>query len=97
MPDRNADAQVWYVPLPTVLVDDTDTLDDLNAYSEYVIVDAAIKMLLKEESDVTVLLAQKEALAKRIRDKAANRDASSSSSVTDIYAENNDWYWRNGN
>lgn len=95
-PDRDATARLWYVPPATVLVADDDTLDDFNAYSEYVIVDAAIKMMQKEESDVTVLFAQKQALEKRIRDKSANRDAAHPDAVTDIYAENDDYYWRNG-
>lgn len=96
MPDRVAQIQLWYVPLPVQLVADSDTLDDLNAYSEYVIVDSAIKMLQKEESDVSVLMSQKEALKKRITDKAQNRDSALSPTVSDIYAENTDFFWRNG-
>jgi hypothetical protein len=93
-PDSNYDYRLHYVPLPTKLVNGTDTLDDLNAYSEYVIVDVAIKMLTKEESDASIFLAQKEALKKRIVDKAANRDASIADTVNDIYAQNDYWYWR---
>lgn len=96
VPDRNVEIKLWYVPLATKLVNDTDTLDDLNAFSEYVIVDAAIKMMQKEESDVSVLLAQKQALEQRIRDRAQIRDAGSPQSISDIYAEGDDFYWRNG-
>jgi hypothetical protein len=95
-PDRNATAKLWYVPLATKLVNDTDELNDFNAFSEYVIVDAAIKMMQKEESDVTVLMAQKQALEKRIRDRAAVRDAAGPESISDIYAEGDDFYWRKG-
>lgn len=95
-PDRETEYQIWYVPIATKLVDDSDTLDDFNAYSEYVIVDAAIKMLQKEESDVTVLFAQKQALEKRIRDKSQNRDAANSGSISDIYADADDFWWRRG-
>lgn len=95
-PDRNVTVKLWYVPVATKLVNDSDTLDDLNAFSEYVIVDAAIKMLQKEESDVSILAAQKQALEQRIRDRAQIRDAGSPSSITDIYAEGDDYYWRNG-
>lgn len=97
MPDQSATLRFWYVPTATILVNDSDTLKDYNAYSEYVIVDAAIKMMQKEESDVSVLLAQKQALIDRIRGKAMQRDASKSGQVSDIYAENDDFfYWRNG-
>lgn len=93
-PDQTADFIIWYTPVATKLVDDSDTLDDFNAYSEYVIVDAAIKMLQKEESDVTVLVIQKQALEKRIRDKSQNRDAGEADTVSDIYSENDDYYFR---
>jgi hypothetical protein len=95
-PDRNATVRIWYVPVPAQLVDDADTFNDINSFAEYVIVDAAIKMMQKEESDVTVLMTQKMALEKRIRDRAKVRDASSAQSISDIYAEGDDFYWRNG-
>lgn len=90
LPDANTEYRLWYVPFPTQLVNDTDTLDGLNSYQEYVIVDAAIKMMQKEESDVSVLAAQKAALAKRITDKAANRNAAQSGTISDVYAESYD-------
>lgn len=94
-PDRVAEYRLWYVPTPTQLVNDTDVLDDQNSYAEYIIVDAAIKMMQKEESDVTVLMTQKMALIKRITDKAANRDAGQAPTISDIFAANND-YWLRG-
>lgn len=93
-PDKEVTVRLWYVPLATKLVNDTDSLDDFNAYSEYVIVDAAIKMMQKEESDVTVLLAEKAALKRRIEEAANNRDAARPSSISDIYNENDDLFFR---
>lgn len=58
--------------------------DDFNGWSEYVVIDAAIKCLIKEESDVTVLLAEKAAIKKRIEDMAANRDSGEPECVTDV-------------
>jgi hypothetical protein len=84
-PDAGKTLRIWYVPVATVLSADADTLDDLNQYYEYVVVDAAIKMLHKEESDVTILAAYKMDLRKRIETMAQNRDASASPSITDIY------------
>ena len=96
VPDRAAEYRLWYVPLATKLVNDGDSLNDFNAYSEYVIVDAAIKMLQKEESDVSVFLLQKQALEKRIREKSQNRDAANADTISDVYAENDDYIWRRG-
>lgn len=94
-PDNATQARLWYIPVATKLVLDTDQLTDLNAYSEYVIVDAAIKMMAKEESDPSVLLQQKADLKRRIEEAANNRDAANAEAVKDIYAENVDYfYWR---
>ena len=94
-PDSSYDARLWYVPKSVVLALDADTFNDMNQWAEYVIVDAAIKMMQKEESDVTVLMAQKTALKRRIEEMADNRDAGQPETVSDIYAENNEyWFWR---
>jgi len=86
-PDVNSQFRLWYNPKVVVLVNDADIFDDINGYAEYVVVDAAIKMLQKEESDVTVLMVQKEALRARIQTMAQNRDANEPESVTDIHEE----------
>lgn len=94
-PDANYPMRLWFIPLPDVLVNDDDSYNDINSYSEYVVVDVAIKMLQKEESDVSVLLQQKAELKRRIESMAANRDADQPESVSDIYAENDEfWFTR---
>lgn len=93
VPDNNVQMRLWYIPLATKLVADTDTLDDLNQYAEYVIVDAAIKMLNKEESDVSVLMKQKDDLKRRIEEASQNRDAGDPESISDIYSENDDYLY----
>lgn len=94
VPDSANSVKLWYVPVATKLVDDADELDDLNQFSEYVIVDAAIKMMQKEESDVSVLMAEKQMLTKRITEAANNRDAGEPESISDIFAEIDDYYFR---
>jgi hypothetical protein len=54
--------RVWYIPRLTQLATLTDVCDGVSGWTEYIIVDAAIKCLQKQESDVSVLLAQKQAL-----------------------------------
>ena len=90
LPNSDANVTLWYVPLTPKLVNLTDTLNDLNAYSEYIIIDAAIKMMQKQEDDVSVLVAQKSFIIDRIQNKTMNRDAAQPNSVTDIYA--NGWW-----
>lgn len=66
---------VWYIPKLVQLLQDTDVVDGVSGWTEYVVVDAAIKALEKEESDTSALMARKAALIKRINDSATNRDA----------------------
>lgn len=87
IPEANAQVRIWYTPLAPKLSSLTDTISPLNGYEEYIIVDAAIKMLQKEESDVSVLMAQKAALKLRIEQAAQNRDEGKCDSISDIYSE----------
>lgn len=81
-PSGGQTVRVWYVPRLTELLQDTDLADGISGWTEYVIVDAAIKALQKEESDVSVLLAQKQALIKRIEESSMNRDAGQADSIS---------------
>jgi hypothetical protein len=88
--------RIWYVPKATTLQLDTDTLDGINGWEEYVVVDAARKCLLKEESDTAVnfLTMEKEALKKRIKDASQRRDAGMPKTITDITLVNSDEWWK---
>ena len=76
--------QLWYVPRLTIPTAVTDTVDGVNGWEEYIITDCAIKMLQKEESDCSLLMAQKAALVARINAAAANRDAGMPTHVVDV-------------
>ena len=83
-PSSNQPIRLWYIPRMTMLLKDTDTTTaGISGWIEYVIVDAAIKALQKEESDVSVLMAQKAALIQRIQAMALNRDAGQADTITD--------------
>ncbi len=86
---------VWFTPAPQTLGSDGATLDGVAGWEEYVVVDAAIKCLLKEESDVSALMARKQQLQERIRNMAEARDAGEPHRVRDTagwYVD--DWYLR---
>lgn len=82
-PQASQTVQVWYVPRMTQLLQDNDMLDGLSGWTEYVVVDAAIKAREKEESDVSVLMARKQALLMRIEEAASNRDAGLPDTISD--------------
>ena len=73
-PSGGQTIRVWFVPRMTQLLQDTSVLDGISGWTEYVICDAAIKALQKEESDTSVVMAQKQMLLKRIEETATNRD-----------------------
>lgn len=77
-------ARLWYVPRPITLLADFDILDGVSGWEEYIVTDAAIKAMQKEESDVSILMAQKQALLTRITAAANNRDAGMPECATDV-------------
>jgi hypothetical protein len=85
-PEDNAagDYRLWYIPKCTTLLLDTDTLDGINGWEEYIVVDAARKCLQKEESDTSAMVQEKEMLRQRIINMAARRDAGMPKSITDL-------------
>jgi len=68
-------------------------IDGISGWEEYPVVDAALKIMGKEESDVSNLTLRKEALKKRIQDIAANRDPGTAARTADVSATSN---WDNG-
>lgn len=82
---------LWYAPEPQFFSgpSDTETLSVkarhiARGYEEFIILDCAIKCLFKEESDVTVLMGQRELVRSRIREAAATRDAASPMRIADV-------------
>ncbi len=94
IPAGGQNFQLWYIPEMTLLASLSDTLDGVSGWTEYVIVDAAIKCAQKEESDVSVLLAQKAGLITRIEAMADTRDAGAPPKVSD--AMYNDFWFPSG-
>lgn len=90
-PAANQPFRIQYIPRLQSLLQPTDMTDvSISGWLEYVITDVAIKILQKEESDVSVLMAQKVALKARIEESANNRDAGRPDTITDV--RTNGWY-----
>lgn len=83
--------RIWYAPRPNVLIRDIDTIDGVSGWEEYIVVDAAIKAMAKEESGVEVLMAQKAGLLARIESAAENRDVGEPETVSDSKMRNFAW------
>lgn len=96
LPSAGQRLRLWYVPRLEELVDDADEADGISGWTEYIICDAAMKALQKEESDVSVLMAEKQALINRIEAAAEVRDAGSPSTVQDVRGFDDFGDWPNG-
>lgn len=81
--------RVYYVPRLTLPTLDVDTIDGVNGWEEYLVVDACIKALAKEESDVSVMMARKQALIERLNAEVANRNATGQAGkILDVMGRN---------
>lgn len=96
VPSANQPFRIQYIPkLKPLLLPQDITTTSISGWLEYVITDVAIKILEKEESDISALMAQKIALKQRIEQTAANRDTGRPDTISDVRG----WgYWnRNSN
>ncbi len=86
---------VNYVPTAPVLADPQDTIDSLNGWEEFIVLDSAIKCLMKVGStDVIPLLEQRlNAQRMRIRSMAPRRDQQFAERVHVIENAGHDWEW----
>ncbi len=94
--------RLWYVPVLTQLLQETDMLTfSISGWSEWVINDAAMKAMVKEESfeKWTALSQANEKIEIRIESVAANRDAGQPNTVSNVRATMGDpsfSNWGNG-
>ena len=77
---------------PTLIGTVESVFDFYSGWDEYVIIDSAIKILIKEEADVTALLLQKNQMRERIITESQNRDAGEPQTVTDVVSYQKFYY-----
>lgn len=90
-PAGNQFLNIWYIPKMTQLLKDSDILDGVSGWTEYVIVDAAIKAKIKEETPIEELMAVKVGLLDRIEKSATNRDAGQPAKISRTRRNNRGW------
>jgi hypothetical protein len=83
-PSASQPFRIHYIPKLPVLLQPNDITDiSISGWLEYVITDVAMKILQKEESDVSILAAQKLFLKSRIEESAPNKDAGRPDTISD--------------
>lgn len=79
---------VYYIPIPYAISDTDPVLfQGLTGWDEWIVVDAAMKCLEKEESDVSALAARKGELRDRIRSAARAIDSAEPAVANDVYKD----------
>lgn len=87
---------LWYFPRLTALLADTDILDGISGWTQYVIVRAAKYALDKEESDTSKLDSELMFMKTRIEETAMNRDAGQPDTISNVRSNGERWGSPNG-
>lgn len=93
MPNGGQTFQLWYIPIVQQMLQDTDMMPfSISGWSELVILDSAIKALIKEESydEAQALVSERTSILKRITETAANRDVGQPNTVSNTRANAGD-------
>lgn len=76
--------QLWWIQSQTAMSATTDSFDDINGWSEVIVLDASIAIKDKEESDTGVLQADRARIVERISQMALKRDAGEPKTMADV-------------
>jgi hypothetical protein len=82
---------LWYFPRLTTLLQDTDVMDGISGWDQYVIIRAAKYALDKEESDTAKLDAEILYLKQRIEGAAQGRDAGQPDTISNVRTNAERW------
>lgn len=86
IPQAGQTVRVFYVPRLTVPTQDSDTIDGVNGWEDWIICEACMVALTKEESDVSVFGMRLAALEKRLEAEIENRNATEQGgAIVDVY------------
>ncbi len=84
-PPDGLEGQILYAPGATLLTLPTDLVAYPNGWERFIVIDAAIQMLVKEESSVTALSAERDRIIKEIEQTKETRDLAAPKQVVDVY------------
>ena len=94
-PDSKKTITVWYIPETAVLSADGTAIEPVinRGWEEYIVIYAARKALLKEESDVSMLDKELAQMSRKIQEFAGNREAGESGKIIDVnQGTSNRWH-----
>lgn len=84
IPAAGQTIRLLYVPRLTVPTADVDLVDGVNGWEDWMVCQACMRALAKEESDVSVFAMRIAALEERLKSEIENRDAGPGGSIVDV-------------
>ncbi len=79
-----------YIPAPADLTLETDSVESVLAWDEYIVIDAAIKCLRKEDSSTTALKQDKAEIFVRIKEESEDQEEGKLGCIKDVSGDS-DW------
>jgi len=76
--------RLWYIPLATALTQDSDTIERYNGFEELIVIDTAMKMLAKEESDLSYLNMERQRVENRMIQMMQQRSLEGSGCIEEV-------------
>lgn len=86
--------KLYYAPVWTKLVADTDSFDTIDSWDEYMVVDVAIKGLTKLDLPCEVFIQQKMAMVQRLNAMKQNRNTSAPPRIIDVSSDDDFFFTR---
>lgn len=85
VPPAGLSGEIIFAPQATRLELSTDEISYPNGWERFIVIDAAIQCLLKEESSVTGLVEERERIVREIEMTKEQRDLANPKRVTDVF------------
>lgn len=87
-PAQSGTVELWYVPEMTLMSAGSDTLADvvppaINGWDDFIALSVAIRLLIKEESDASALMNERDTIRGRIMASAEPRDEGGATQIQD--------------
>jgi len=76
--------KLWYIPTATSITIDSQSVEVYNGFDTYIALDMAIRARMKEESDASGLMAERDEMRKQLEDTLRGRDAGTPRTMTDL-------------
>lgn len=92
-PTAGLSGSILYIPEAPLLTADGNSVSYPNGWERYIVIDAAIQALIKEETNVNALLSEREKIEREIRDAKENRDMATPKQVVDTSLADLDVLW----